>query len=113
MNNRTYYPRTKRFKLTERDETYLATLKRTAHMQYVALILYEKNPDIKMYTIAHNLGIPEETVKSRIYRAREKIIAWRKADLEELSHAEQVAKAEENNVSNSPRVETPEWLKGQ
>ncbi len=67
------------FVLTESDAGHLEALKRINEGQYT--VLMHANPvdgkHLSYQQIADQLGIPLNTVKTRLHRARERIARWR------------------------------------
>lgn len=65
------------FKLTEADRPLLEALKFTSKAQYVVLLHAQQENHLSYVQIAEQLQIPVNTVKTRLHRARQKIVKWR------------------------------------
>jgi hypothetical protein len=67
----------RQFNLDDQDQPFLDVLKFTNRHQYDALLIAQ-NPTWSSYDdFAATLGIPVGTLKSRLSRARTKIMQWR------------------------------------
>lgn len=65
------------FKLTIEDDEYLARLKIYSRPQFDVMHMFYCLKTETYEAIASALGIPVGTVKSRLSRARSKIVKWR------------------------------------
>lgn len=67
----------KRFYLRGTDVPYINALKFVSKHQYEVLIYVRDNPTTPYKEGAQLLGIPTNTFKTRLHRARLKITGWR------------------------------------
>lgn len=65
-------------KLKVSDEPFVERLKSVSPTQHAVLSLYHTGAYTTYDKIAEELNIASGTVRSRLYRAREKIVRWRK-----------------------------------
>ena len=72
--------RYKEFKVTESDAPFMQTLKYTSHPQYHLLMLTQGKTWRSYHELAIEVGCPVNTVRTRLHRARAKIIKWREAE---------------------------------
>lgn len=70
----------KNFTLVDSDLPYLTTLKYSSKHQYELLIYVRNHPQMPYKEIAENLNLKVGTVKTRLHRARLKILEWRTAE---------------------------------
>lgn len=68
------------FELAPKDERYLETLRLVNRAQYDVLMATHIPDRLSNQKVAVQLGIPLNTVKTRLHRARLKISKWRMAD---------------------------------
>lgn len=73
------------FALKPSDKPLLETLKFTAEPQYQVLIRAQQVQRMSYSQIAKELQIPENTVRTRLHRAREKLTMWRAKAAQEQS----------------------------
>jgi len=71
----------KYFVLKGTDSPYLTVLKYRSPKQYEVLLYVRDHPDQTYGEVAKLLNIPTGTVKTRLHRARLKILEWRTVDL--------------------------------
>jgi DNA-directed RNA polymerase specialized sigma24 family protein len=68
------------FVLMGTDSPYLTVLKSESPKQYEVLIHIRDHPEHEYSEVAAALGIPVNTVKTRLHRARQRILEWRLLD---------------------------------
>ena len=66
-----------RFFLKGADVPFITALKFIAKPQYEILIYVRDNPEMPYKEGAKHFGIPVGTFKTRLHRARQKILEWR------------------------------------
>jgi len=71
----------KRFVLRVTDGPYLLKLKTWSPKQYEVLTYLRDHPENTYAMISKQLNVPVNTIKTRLYRARMKIMEYRIADL--------------------------------
>lgn len=64
-------------KLRPEDKEFLYCLMISSINQYRVIIAVKDNPEKSNSTLAAEMGIPLNTFKTRLHRAREKITKWR------------------------------------
>ena len=69
-----------RFFLKGTDAPYITALKFVSKPQYEVLIFIRDNPGTSYVKGAKEFGIPIGTFKTRLHRARSKIVEWRLLD---------------------------------
>ena len=74
-----------KFKLKDEDKPFLKLLQLQSPSQLDVLIAFHTEPPTSYETVATELAIPVNTVKTRLYRARQKILGWRKGVEEQLN----------------------------
>lgn len=71
-----------KFHLLDTDTSLLITLRFTARDQYDLLVAAYRQPRPTYAKLAEELQIPINTVRSKLSRAKSKILAWRKIAME-------------------------------
>jgi len=69
-----------RFFLKGTDVPFITALKFIAKPQYEVLIYVRDNPEMPYKEGAKQFGIPVGTFKTRLHRARQKILEWRRLE---------------------------------
>lgn len=67
-----------KFELQAGDTPFLMLLQIQSQPQLDVLIAFHTTPPTSYQTIATDLAIPVNTVRTRLHRARQKILEWRK-----------------------------------
>lgn len=70
----------RRFHLKSMDAPYVTALKFVSKPQYDVLIYVRDNPELPYMEGAKVMGVPINTFKTRLHRARVKILKWRSMD---------------------------------
>lgn len=82
------------FKLTDADGPHLNKLKKLSQNQYDLLLNSEVTPRMTYDELVFHFGVPVGTVKSRLYRAKQRIIKFRKwANEEAIKESNQIESA--------------------
>lgn len=66
------------FELEDTDAAFVEALRLVSPKQHALLVAAHRADQPSYVQLAEELGLPQGTVKSRLHRARAKILKWRK-----------------------------------